>query len=291
MTVVPLPFVGQAYQDRSPDANAQECVNLYPVKSPTAENPDRMILYPTPGYSLAADVTAQGISGTGAIRALFEVNGILYLVSGSRFLEWDGTTFTPLGTLNTTSGRCSLACNTVQVGISDGTSGYTYDLSTAAFAQIPTTGSFPAGGVTNLTFMDSYLLAADKNSKTVIQSNPLDATTWGAQAFAAVATFPDNVRGVFSDQNQLYVFGPKRTEVRADSGAIPFAFEKVQGVLIQAGLVAWPTVVQAGGTVMWLASDNAGKAYVAALSGYTPKPVSTTPVNEALERYSTISDA
>lgn len=90
---------------------------------------------------------------------------------------------------------------------------------------------------------------------------------------------------------QLYLFGSKLTEVVADAGDIPFAFEKVQGVLIQAGCVAWPTIAKAGGSIIWLASDFAGKAYVAALQGYNTKVLLTAPVNEAIERYAVIDDA
>jgi hypothetical protein len=42
---------------------------------------------------------------------------------------------------------------------------------------------------------------------------------------------------------------------------------------------------------MWLADDSAGSVYVAQLSGFTPKPVSTAPINEIFARYTITSDA
>src|SRR5262249_2005087 len=59
----------------------------------------------------------------------------------------------------------------------------------------------------------------------------------------------------------------------------------------QAGCVSKDTIVKVGNTIMWLAKDAAGKAYVAALSSYSTKVLSTPPLNEAMERYGTISDA
>lgn len=289
-----VPFCGQTYSDRSLAANAQRCINLYPMHSPTAEDPNRIILYPTPGYSLLQDLTTLGIVGTGAIRGFYEINGILYIVSGTQFIKgtFSGTySFTTLGTLSTSSGRCTITSNTVELIISDGTGGYVYNLGTTAFTAI-SGGSFPAtGGVTNFTYQDGYVLAGVNSSKQVIQSNLLAGGVYGAQAFVNVTSFADNLVAVFSDQLQFYIFGPKVTEVRFDSGAIPFAFEKVQGVLIQAGCISVHTIVKVGSTIIWLASDIAGKAYVAALDGYTTKPLSTAPINEAIERYATVSDA
>lgn len=286
-----VPFAGQAYTDKSLPANAQEAVNLYPMRSPTADNPQRVVMYPTPGYALFADTTDMGVADTGAVRAAYEINDVLFVVSGSKLLEItiDGTA-TDRGTLNTSTGRCSVTCNTVELAISDGTDGYTYNLSTNAFA-VNSGGSWPAQGVTNLTFIDGYVLGAPNGTNDVIQSDLLDAGTYDALATVTTTSFPDNVRAVYSDQLQLYVFGPKLCEVRFNAAATPFAFEKQQGVLIGAGCVAWPTLADVGGVLCWLASDAAGKAFVAALSGYTPRMLSTPPMNEAMERYQTVNDA
>lgn len=287
MQSVPIPFAGQAYADRTRNANAQTCVNFYPFRSPTPGDPSRVILYPTPGYRLYYDASAE-------IRGLFTVNDTLYLVAGASLRtikdSGGGPAATTVGTLNTSTGRCSIQCNTVQLAISDGIFGYIYDLSTGTFSTI-SGGGWPSNGVTNFAFIDDYILAVVNGSRQVIQSDLLDAGTYDAQAFVNVASFSDNLVAVYSDQMQLYLFGPTQTEVRYNSGATPFAFQKVQGVIIQAGCVAWPTIVRAGATVIWLARDQAGKAFVAALEGYNPRVLSSAPMNEAMERYGTFDDA
>ena len=299
-----VPFCGETYVDKTLNANAQDSINLYPMRTMQAQYsnikvsqklPEKIVMYPTPGYKFQRNV------GTGQIRALFVINSTLYIICGPQLLSYTplggnadltSGTINVLGTLNTATGICSIVCNTVQLAISDGTNGYTYNIATSTFAQIGTSGSFPSsGGCTNFTYFDSYVIGAINNSKTVIQSNVLDATTWGAQAFDSIVTFPDNIVGVFSDELQLYIFGPKITEVQADAGTIPYAFEKVPNVLIQAGCAAVNSICKIGNTVMFLASDIAGKSYVAALEGYGTKVLSTPPINEAMERYSIVSDA
>lgn len=305
-----IPFCGQTYQDKTLNANAQDAINLYPMRTQLAQYsdvkvnqgiPEKIIMYPTPGYKFAQSCASYSTTSNKAIRGLYVINNILYIICGNALLSFtpqgsgsDLTNgiFAKLGTLNTDVGLCSIVCNTVQLAISDKVQGYTLTLSNNAFATIPTSGSFPAsGGVTNFTFYDGYVIAADNNSKTVIQSNVLDATTWGAQAFDTITSFPDNIVSVFSDELQLYVFGPKITEVQSDAGSIPYAFQKVSGVLIQAGVAAANSICKVGNTIVWLAADIHGKAYVAALQGYSTKVLSTPPLNEAFERYSVVNDA
>lgn len=260
--------------------------------------PKKIIMYPTPGYKFQVNIS--GVTPS-PIRQLYVINQTLFVICGSGFYSFTPAgvnntnlatgVFTLLGTLNTSIGWCSIVCNTAQIVISDGQFGYTYTLSSGAFAQIVTSGGFPTTGVTNFTYFDSYVLGAQTNSKTVWQSNVLDATTWNALAFDTIVSFSDNIVGVFSDELQLYVFGPKICEVQADAGQIPYAFQKVPNVLIQAGCAAVATICKIGNTVAFLASDIAGKSYVAVLEGYGTKVISSPPMNEAMERYSTVSDA
>ena len=156
--MVAIPFCGQAYMERLQNANAQRCVNLYPVRSPSATDPNRIVLYPGPGYNFFQDTTALGIVGTGAIRGFLEINDVLYLISGNQFLRatYSGSaySFAKVGSIGTYTGRCSLSCNTVEIAISDGSAGYVHNLTTGTFTAT-SGGSFPSsGGVTNFTYQD-----------------------------------------------------------------------------------------------------------------------------------------
>lgn len=308
MPLQTIPFCGQSYTDRTLVANAQESINLYPmrtpqpstVKVPQGREQDNIIMYPTPGYNFAQACASFATLGTG-IRGLFVINNILYIICGNVLLSFTPTglgnnlaqgTFATLGTLNTSSGICSIVCNTVQLAISDGVNGYTYTFSSNAFAAIGTGGAFPSsGGCTNFTFYDGYTIAALNNSQEIIQSNVLDASTWQALAFDKITTFADNLVGVFSDELSLYCFGPQKCEVQVDVGSIPYAFQKIAGVLIQSGCLAVNSIKLVANTIIWLASDIAGSPFVASMEGYAARPISTPAVNEAIARYTKVSDA
>ena len=305
MALKEIPFCGQAYRDKTLIANAQESINLYPmftvqpqttnVNTTQYKQLQNIIMYPTPGYQFAQACASYATNGT-AIRALYTINNILYIICGNVLLSFTPTglgndltqgTFAVLGTLGTSAGICSIECNTVQLAISDGVGGYTYTISGGAFAAIGTGGAFPSsGGCTNFTYYDGYIVAGINGSRQVIQSNELDATTWQALAFDTVVSFPDNLNAVFSDELTLYCFGPKITEPQTDVGSIPYAFQKISGVLIQSGCLAWASIRKFGDTIMWLASDIAGSPFFATLAGYSAKPLSTPPINEFLARLS-----
>jgi hypothetical protein len=303
MALKTIPFCGQTYTDRTLFANAQEAINLYPMRTPQPQTTavstsqykqlENIIMYPTPGYKFAQACASYASSSQTPIRCLLVINATLYIVCGNVLLSFvpAGTgndltvgTFTVLGTLNTSNGLCSIVCNTVQLAISDGLYGYTYIISSATFAVIGTGGSFPTNGVTNLTYYDGYSIGAVNGSSQVVQSNELDATTWQALAFDGITSFPDNLTAVFSDELSLYVFGPKITEVQVDVGSIPYAFQKISGVLIQSGLLAVFSLQKVANTFLWLASDIGGSPYIASMEGYAAKPISTPPVNEFLAR-------
>lgn len=304
MALQNIPFCGQSYTDKTLVANAQESINLYPMRTPQPQTSavsttqykqlENIIMYPTPGYKFAQACASLATSSSAPIRALFVINNILYIVCGNKLLSFTPSgsgndltsgAFSILGTLNTSIGLCSIVCNTVQLAISDGVGGYTYTISSGIFAVIPTTGGFPAsGGITNFTFYDGYTIGALNNSTQIIQSNVLDATTWQSLAFDKITSFPDNLTAVYSDELSLYAFGPKISEVQVDIGSIPYAFQKIAGVLIQSGCLAIFSIQKVANTVMWLASDIAGSPFIASMESYAAKTISTPPINEFLAR-------
>lgn len=279
-----IPFCGQTYQERTVNLNAQRCVNLYPYFDSSSGQAAKIVLYPTPGYSLFLDCTGS------QVRGLYELNSTLYAVVDASFYSITSAGVkTLLGTLSTTTGPVSIVDNTVQIAICDGTYGYTYTLSGGAFAKIVSAG-FPASP-TLFTYQDSYVLTSAGNANQVNQSNALDASTWSTSAIVQPLTFTDNIVAPFSDGRELFILGRKGTEVRYDSGATPFAFDKRTDVIIQMGCTAVHSIKRIDNSIMWLSRDERGHAFVIKLDGYTPKIVSTPAINEAFERYSTVSDA
>jgi hypothetical protein len=116
-----IPFVGQAYNLKATQLDAQSCINLYLVNDSTGKNP--VALYPDPGLVLWAD-----LSGS-SIRLLFALNGIAYGICDSRFYSIDGNGSEKLlGTLLTSVGRCIVIPNDYQLLILDGVATYVYQI-------------------------------------------------------------------------------------------------------------------------------------------------------------------
>lgn len=289
MNIVPIPFCGGSYSALSLNINAQRSVNFYPViiKSlhKSVYEPPTIVMYPSPGKSLFTDLVGSSVRGA------YEYNGTLYTVCDTHFYSVDTAgAKTSLGTLFTNAGSVSIQCNTAQIAISDGHYGYTYNLTSGAFANI-TDSNFPGAGVTNFAEHDGYMYGNINNSRRTIQSTILDASTWPALAYNDQLTFPDNLTGIFSDQREVFIHGRKGTEVRYDAGSTPFALEKVQNVTIQTGLAAVFSWAKIDNSFFWLTQDERGRGFVVRLNGYTPIIISTAAVNEAIQSYSTISDA
>ncbi len=283
MKTVSIPFCGPSGQGRSLNVTAERTVNFYPHIDKSDPDKPHYVLYPTPGYSLFTNLTGS----IGRPNGLYAHDGVLYAGVDNKFYSVSSAgTPTLLGTLSTSKGVMSFVDNTVQIGLSDGSYGYSYTLSGGAFAQIAS--NFPASP-TNLTYQDGYVLTA--SGKNVWQANLLDLTTWGSTAFVEPLTFTDNLVAAFSDGRELFLMGSKGTEIRYDSGDTPFAFAKRTDVLLQKGCASAATIKKLDNSLFWLAQDENGAGHVIRLDGYRPQVISTAEVNEAIERYTTISDA
>ncbi|MBS4074588.1 hypothetical protein KGY14_05215 [Ameyamaea chiangmaiensis] len=142
--------------------------------------------------------------------------------------------------------------------------------------------------------------------------NP-DTTNWytSPAQFADESTTPFDSLYVASDSTSLstiigvavlgqyiWLFGRWQTEFWYDSGAADFPFQRVQGVTVEAGCVApysictIPTTPNTmNGGIMWLGQDRDGYARVYLGQQTIAAPVSTFPVDGALQDMGDLSGA
>lgn len=134
--MVKTPFLGTAYSSRSKNLACQQLINLYPELVDTKDGKDVAAFFMTPGLDLLSTV------GTGPIRGVRSVNGVLIVVSGPGVYAVSQTySVVFLGSIGTSSGPVSMVDNGNQVGIFDGQAGYaiatTYAASTVSVAPVP----------------------------------------------------------------------------------------------------------------------------------------------------------
>lgn len=278
-------LVGPAYTQPSLDANAQECINWYPVIDQVTPRTN-LFLSPRPGLSLAVDLeTSKPIQmlATDNINAYAISNGNLFKLTPSG----NYTTFSSINigaTLLDTNAIIPYAFNSSnQLCFADSTYGYVYNTSTNILTQLDIT---LFNGAISMTYMDGYIFYVPENNNTVCASpidnaidfDPIDTTTFNAKS--------DKVLAVFGNRRDLWVIGNNSAEIWYNAGNAQFPFSRRDSIQVDRGTAASNSVIGIDNTLAWL--DDLGQVII--IDGYNPKVISTEPMHASIRKYDTISD-
>ncbi len=102
---------------------------------------------------------------------------------------------------------------------------------------------------------------------------------------------PDVVVALAVLNRTLYVLNELTTEVYANTGNADFPFERVSGGFIEVGALSGASVAQAADTLFWLGRSREGQGIVYAMSGASPRRISTHPIEQAISGYASPQDA
>ena len=150
-----------------------------------------------------------------------------------------------------------------------------------------TDGAFTGGTIVDI--VDNYFIYNRPNTQQWAASNILSPITYGL-SFASKFTGPDNLVSLVCDHGQVYLLGEKTSEVWADVGAFPFAFQRIPGSSSEHGISAPFSVSRVGNSFAYLAKNNRGQAEIVMMNGYFPQRISTHAVeNTLVDQY--INDA
>lgn len=282
-STVKIPFVGPAYETRSVNVNAQRCVNLYlEAGGPGAKNP--LALYGTPGLSEFANIGGDGIRG------MYHVpSKNLFAVSGDTFSEINRAgVVTVRGTLNSSTGRISMADNGTQIMIVDGVDGYIYNVSTEVFVQI-TDADYP--GAATVDFIDGYFVIEQPGTGRWFTSTLLDGLTWSATDFVTAESSSDDLSAVINTDGLVYSIGRYTTEAWYNAAASGNPFARMSGGIMQVGIQAVFSLAEGDGTFFMLARNRTGDNIVVRKEGFNFIRVSTNAIESSMEAMSTTSDA
>lgn len=278
-------FIGPSYTLQSVNVDCQRCVNLYPEMNELGTGKGREVasLVATPGLKTLLTLP------TAPIRGVFTASsGTLYAVGGNKLYRvsasWEAT---ELGTLNSSAGPVSLADNGIHVVVVDGPCGYVWTIATEVYAQI-TDPDFL--GADQVTFQDGYFIFNKPNSQQFYISD-LNAVTFDALDISSAEGSPDNLVGLISDHQSLYLFGEQSTEVFYNSGNVDFPFARTQGALIEVGCSAAFSIAKMQGAIYWLGKDDGGRGIVYRAQGYQPSRVSTHAIEKVISGLGDVSAA
>ncbi len=280
-----LPFVGGSYEGRSSNVASQSMINYFYEK-----NIDNESVVSTAGS------TSFVVPKVGAVRGALEYNDLAWFVVGNTFYEVNSAgTATSRGTLNTSSGRVSMAHNGLrnsanqQIMVVDGSDGWIYANDAQTFTEI-TDADFTDS--TSVVFIDGYFLFAQKDSDRFWLTSLYDGTTIDTSDFATAEGDPDDIQSLIADQRQLYIFGKRTLEIWYNSGDSDNTFQRYQGGFKQMGTVAKFSPARVDNNIYWLTRNERGHGQVAMMGeNYLPKIISTPAIDYQISTYSKIDDA
>jgi hypothetical protein len=271
-----FPFVGPAYESRSPNASAQRCINLYLEQG--GKRPWTLI--GTPGLTSPVFTLAGGW-----VRGALRLNeGQSVWVGGDKVYLVDSSySATQIGTITDDAEPVTMAYNGTTILISSGGNAYAYTAS-------GTSGTLVQADVSSVSFLDGYFIATDVNSGRFRTSNQY-STTFDALNFATAEGSPDNLVRALTSNREVILFGIETTEVWYNAGNADFPLSRVQGAYIQIGLAAKHSAVRCGNTVAWLGANEDGIADVWSMQGYQPQKISNPAISFAISQWPTQADA
>jgi hypothetical protein len=263
--------------------SAQRCRNLFAEAAP-ADAKSTVDLLGTPG------LTAFTTVGTGPIRLLWEMAGVLYAVSRDQLYTVTSTgTATLIGTLagqERTDYRLDAADNGTQLAIVNSGTGAAsvYNRTTNTLSAIADP-DFP--DASSVAYIDGYLVFTRLDSGQWFTSELLDAASYNSLDFASAESHPDFLVKVLVDHREVWLFGARSVEVWTNTGAADFPFQRLSGGILERGCGAAGSVAKIDNSIFWLGDDRV--FYRAA--GYQPQRISHHAIEYALEHYAVVSDA
>jgi hypothetical protein len=275
------PILGSSYVTRSPSADDNRMVNLFPEIIPEGGK-ESAFLQRAPGLRLLASI------GDGPIRGLWQYGGYGYAVSGNNLYRINSSwAATFLGTVSG-AGPVSMSDNGNQLFIACNGPSYIYNSATSVFQQI-TDPDFP--GAVTVGYLDGYFVFNEPNSQKVWVTSLLEGTQVDALDFASAEGSPDGLVSLIIDHREAWLFGANSVEVWYDAGNADFPLSRIQGAFNEIGCAAPYSVAKLDNGIFWLGSDARGNGIVYRANGYTGQRISTHAVEWQIQEYASISDA
>lgn len=277
MALQQIRFAIQSSGTESSNVSAQRAVNVYAEKKPPDAKTD-VAVFGSPGIAEFTEI------GNGPIRGLLAPNDdICYVVSDTILysIDSDGAA-TVLGGSVDGQNPVSMDSNGDQIAITNGVNGYIYD--TASGFRVISDGDFhPANTV---TFMDSFFAFDWAGTNKWFISDSLDGAAYDGLNFSSAEAKPDNVLAVKSYQQRLNIMGHRSIEPWANVGAANFPFRRIEGALIERGIIGSRAFTTEDNSLFILGDDRI--AY--RVTGVALQRISDHDQESAWQNYTTVSD-
>lgn len=141
-------------------------------------------------------------------------------------------------------------------------------------------------------YQDGYGIYIRQNTDRFHISAIDDFSTVNSLDFAEEKIWPDHLQGAISIREELWLIGRTITRVWYNTGAELFPFEPRTNLSIKYGTLApYSIAVGHDNILFWLGNNDEGGAVAIMVANYSPKIISTEPVNEEWLTYERVDDA
>lgn len=256
----------------SPAQSVERLVNGYLESTPNGKEPTP--IYGIPGMTLFATVDDD-------VRCMLEVAGILYVVASDNLIRIDtaGAPTELSSAMVPESGPVTMASDGLTIVIANAGHIWVHDIlaGTTVEATDP-----DAPDTSTVTYGDGYYVFGEDNTGEFFISALQDPINYDALDFASAEWKPDKLIRPLMVGRSLLLFGASSIEGRANTGATPFPFERLQDLFVDVGLAGAFAVTLTNQTAYWLANDGT----VRRLDGSTAKRISTEPMERIIAGWS-----
>ncbi|HCE10686.1 MAG TPA: hypothetical protein DEQ40_19160, partial [Oxalobacteraceae bacterium] len=185
---------------------------------------------------------------------------------------------------------CYFASNNAQALISSGGNGYLVQGLNTGAIDISVAGGF-FFGASMVAYLDDFFIALTPRSRQFQISGINDGTSWNPLDVAINGGSADDLVGLITDHEYLYLFGNRRASVWYNNGAADFPFTPVSGAFMEQGCVAPASIARIDNSVAWLGQDENGANVLWKAHGFIPARISNHAIEAAWSQYSTTADA
>lgn len=271
----PLPFIGPAYEARSPNFSSQRCINLM-LEAGFGKAPGQLI--GTPGLVSWTNLTS------GGIRGMFDVDGstAIMVSGGIVYSVTTGKVVTQIGAISDDARPVQITSNGTDILICSG--GNLFSVTVGGSSS-----TFIMSGVSSVDYIDDHFIATEEGTNNFIWTDVL-TTTFDPLNIQATNGSPDVLIGVKVARRTIYLFGRTSLEQWYDSGGPDIPFSRIDGGFFEIGCAAKDSIAELD-SVFWLGGDSNGAGSVWTVSGGAPQRISTPAIEFAISQWPDISDA
>jgi hypothetical protein len=271
-------FIGSSRKDDDLALSRQESINYY-VETQGPGSRAQRVLRGAPGTDHFAEV------GEGPLRAMINLNGTLYAISGRELYRVDANgNGTLLGTMDENAPP-SVSLNLTQVVITNGVNGYVYDAAANTFTKQSSPNFYSS---TSVTYQDGYSIYNRAETGQFFVSDIDDALSYSAIDFDEAVLRGDNLLAVTSDSRNVWLIGSQTSEPWYNNGQlVGVPFIPNTGAASLRGTAAGRSVVSSQIGIFLLGDDH----NVYWIQGYNFKNISDDSLSRELGNYRNVADA